>query len=402
MNPNKMHFLLLSAFTMAGCATTQAAGVKNDSQTIALEQQAKSYENDGEYESSTEVYRQLIAMHPNDFRSVSWQQSILNNAEALSDPWLIVDEAKQTLQRLVQARDEKFDGATPEAIAETQKQLEAHLSQEAKVYHIIYNQYGNPAYGSTARNLYGLLIEYFPDSDNTCDTLYMHADLEYWGESDIAGDDSATSHYQKAGQEFDRIVDKCTDTLEPSQIVDAAHSSMLAYNALMDNAETCPGIPQTPEAKEGEEQVYPEFPIAECRVKFIDAAKRYFNIVQQYNSNQITFAYNAIYKTGRIYFEHNQFDNAISAFKIVIEKETDSKNTGECEATIYAANYILESYKNLKQYKNMLDAIHEFKNDDKIMICSERWLVEAFIEYMNTCEEAIAELFKKNGEAISN
>ena len=96
------------------------------------------------------------------------------------------------------------------------------------------------------------------------------------------------------------------------------------------------------------------------------------------------------------------FDNAISAFKIVIDKETDSKNTGECEATIYAANYILESYKNLKQYKNMLDAIHEFKNDDKIMICSERWLVEAFIEYMNTCEEAIAELFKKNGEAISN
>ncbi len=397
MNQIKIHYLLLAAFAMAGCATTQAAGVKNDSQTIALEQQAKSYENDGDYEASTEVYKQLIAMHPNDFRSVSWQQSIMSNAEALSDPYHIVDESRLTLQRLVQARDEKFDGATPEAIAETQKKLTAHLNEEAQGYYTIYQKFGNPVHGATAHDLYGLLTEYFPDSDDTCESLYQHAALEYEGGHLIVGADAAESHYETAAREYDRVVERCAGILDSSKIVDAAHGSMLAYGNLLDDPETCPGIPQTPEAKEGEEQVYPEFPIAECRLKFIDAAKQYFNIVQKYDPNNHTFAYHAMAEIGLIYFDHNQFENAIPFFREITEAP-ESTNEDVNEARIYAADHILECYKLLKHYKNMLDAIHAFRSDNRIT-SYKGWITQEFIKKMDTYEEAIAKYFKEKGES---
>ncbi len=100
---------------------------------------------------------------------------------------------------------------------------------------------------------------------------------------------------------------------------------------------------------------------------------------------------------GLIYFDHNQVENAIPFFREITEAP-ESTNEDVNEARIYAADHILECYKLLKHYKNMLDAIHAFRSDNRIT-SYKGWITQEFIKKMDTYEEAIAKYFKEKGES---
>ena len=320
-----------------------------------MERLARFYQENGRIDDSNFVYNQLIAANPKKFKVVDYQYEIMLNVETLSDPERLAAEIDRTVQLFVLARDQKYEGATPEAVKKTNDTLESYVSDTAKWYHMTYQNTKNPLYYSLAYEIYGTYLNNFPNADDNFEVMYYYADMAYF-----------RKNYADAAKGYERVLDlndkgKVPKSEDNDKILkDSAHGAVLAYDQLMGESNTdkeaCPDIPKTPEAKDGEEQTYPEYPIAECRLKFIEASKRYAKI-----DTSAEFAANSKYKSALIYYDYNHFDEAVPLFRDVVR---DAPGT---DAAVYSANYILEIYKLKKQYSDMAVAINEFKGNSTFM-----------------------------------
>ena len=351
-----------------------------------MERLARFYQENGRIDDSNYVYNQLIAANPQKFKIVSYQHEIMLNVETLSDPTRLAEEIDRTVKLFVLARDSKYEGATPEAVKKENDSLETYVSDTAKWYHMTYQNTKNPLYYSLAFEIYKTYLENFPNADDNFEVMYYYADMAYFRQN-----------YAEAAKGYERVLDlndkgKVPKTEDNDKILkDAAHGAVLAYDQLMGESNTdkeaCPDIPKTPEAKDGEVQEYPEYPIAECRLKFIEASKRYAKV-----DTSAEFAVNSKYKAALIYYDYNHFDDAVPLFREVVR---DAPGT---DAAVYSANYILEIYKLRQQFSDMAVAINEFKGNGAFMANNTEHAGE-LREVMSVYEEALDYKFCEEKEA---
>ncbi|MGN1071169.1 MAG: tetratricopeptide repeat protein [Bradymonadia bacterium] len=332
-----------------------------------MERLARLYGESGRVEDSNYVYNQLIAANPGKFKIVGYQHEIMLNTETLSDPTKLAEDIQRTVAIFVKARDEHYEGATPEAVKAESDKLEQYASDTGKWYHMTYQNTKNPLYYSLAFEIYKTYLNNFPTATDNYEVMYYYADMAYF-----------RKNYAEAAKGYERVLD-LNENGEFSK--DAAHGAVLAYDQLMGenntDKEACPDIPVTPEAKDGEEQTYPEYPIAECRLKFIEASKRYAKI-----DNSAEFANNSKYKAAQIYFNYNHFEEARPLF---LEVTRDAPST---EVAVYAGNYLLETYRLTKQYSKMHEAIQELKGNSAFMANNTTYMPE-FKEVLNAYELAL-------------
>ena len=144
-----------SSFVIAECGTTHAVGSANAEQ----EQLARTYRNNGDIEESIETYKKLINANPNHFNSVLYQHEIMRTTEGLSDPRLLTDEIKHTLQMFKTASDENYEGATPEAIQYERDALDEYISDKGKIFHALFQNLTNEMYRSLSMEIYKLFID---------------------------------------------------------------------------------------------------------------------------------------------------------------------------------------------------------------------------------------------------
>ncbi len=333
-----------------------------------MERLARLYNEGGRVADSIYVYNNLIKENMGQFKIVDYQYEIMLNVDSLGDPAATAQEINRTVLLFVKARDEKFDGATPEAIKSSYDKLEEYTRETAKFYHITYQTTKNPLYYSLAFEIYKTYLDNFPEAKDNYEIMYYYADMAYF-----------RSNFAEAAKYYDRVLE-INENGEFSK--DAAHGAVLAYDKLMKSTSesdkaACPDIPETPEAKPGEEQVYPEYEIAACRLNFIKASKRYAKI-----DTSAEFAINAKYMAAQIYFDYNHFDEAKPLF-LEITKENPKH-----ELAVYSANYLLDSYKVKGEYEGMSKAITELKSNNEFM-ANTTPLMPEFIDIMNTYEEAL-------------
>ena len=81
-----------------------------------MERLARLYQENGKIDESNFVYNQLIAANPGKFKIVGYQHEIMLNTETLSNPTALAEDIQRTVAIFVKARDEKYEGATPEAV----------------------------------------------------------------------------------------------------------------------------------------------------------------------------------------------------------------------------------------------------------------------------------------------
>jgi len=331
-----------------------------------MERLARLYQESGRVDDSIYVYTQLIAENMGKFKIVGYQHEIMLNVETLSDPSRLAQEINRTVLLFAKARDEKFEGATKAAIDAEYARLEEFTRETAKWYHSTYQTTKNPLYYSLAFEIYKTYLDNFPGASDNYEIMYYYADMAYF-----------RGNYAESAKAFERVL----DLNEQGQFSkDAAHGAVLAYDKLMRSGtdkEACPDIPETPLAKPGEVQVYPEYPIAECRLRFIEASKRYAKI-----DTSADFAVNAKYTAAQIYFDYNHFDAAKPLFM-----EITRENPGH-DLAVYSANYLLDSYKVKGEFEGMHKAITELRSNAAFM-ANRTALMPEFMGIMAAYEEAL-------------
>ena len=354
---------------------------------------AELLRDNGNIEASNDVYRKLIAANPKHFQSVLYQHEIMLNSNASGDPQQIVNEIKRTVELFSTACNEHYEGATSEAIQQEYDALDKFISNQGKSFHIQYIKTKDPSDALTSKNIYEIylhdLYKSFPVNDrreNYCAILYYNSDINYF-----LSKNDAFNFMETAANGYTLYLDEC----EPENLsndydlgekknwtdfyVDAAHGAVLAYH---DETNECPSIPETP-ADAYEKGTFQKYPIDDCRMKFIHASQRFFEIAQAYgNVEQKEFALNALYYTGEIFFNHNQFEQAIPVFQTLIQIAPQE------ERAILAANYILEYFKLTKQYQAMQTTIQEFRNNPALMANTSP-LMQEFILIMDSFEEQL-------------
>ena len=361
------------------------------------ERQARVHENYGEYEEAIEVYRQQIEANPNQFQSVLYQHKIMLDTEALSDPFLLADEAERTLTMLTKARDDNYEDATPEAINKEHDALEEYIREQSKSYYLLWQKTTTPSNAILAIRMHKLYTQNFPDADYFCSALFhqavvehRYADFKYW--NDERNEQDLAELTKNAINDYNQVVEKCEDKLDhnPEDYLEAAKDvSFLIEKA---NRRSCPSMGSMSKSTlenfewDGQEETIPD-----CRLDYIEVNRKYMDIALKYNNEEhLQYAGYRIYESAEIYFNHYQFDKAIPLFKESIEKTPEIKNH-----VILSAYYILESYRIQKKYKEMLDAIHEFKNNTKLMSTPSTYssAMSEFLKVMKEYEKELNEKF---------
>ena len=333
-----------------------------------LERLARLYNEGGRVNDSIYVYNQLIKDNMGKFKIVDYQHEIMLNVDTMGVPEKTAQEIKRTVELYVKAREDNFEGATPEAIKAVDDKLEQYTRETAKWYHITYQTTKNPIYYSLAFEIYKTYLHNFPNANDNYEIMYYYSDMAYFRGS-----------YAEAARGYERVLD-INENGEFSK--DAAHGAVLAYEKLMkstseEDKAACPDIPETPEAPEGQEQEYPEYEIAECRINFIKASKRYAKI-----DTSAEFAINAKYMAAQIYFDYNHFNEAKPLFLEITHENP------EHELAVLSANYLLDSYKVKGEYEGMSKAIADLKGNSAFM-ANKSELMPEFIKIMDTYEEAL-------------
>ena len=314
-----------------------------------MERLARLYQENGKIDESNFVYNQLIAANPGKFKIVGYQHEIMLNTETLSNPTALAEDIQRTVAIFVKARDEKYEGATPEAVKAENDKLEQYVSDTGKWYHMTYQNTKNPLYYSLAFEIYRTYLNNFPTATDNYDVMYYYADMAYF-----------RKNYAEAAKGYERVLD-INENGEFSK--DAAHGAVLAYDQLMGenntDKEACPDIPVTPEAAPGE------------------ASKRYAKIDQS-----AEFANNSKYKAAQIYFNYNHFEESRPLF---LEVTRDAPGS---EVAVYSANYLLETYRLTKQYQKMHEAITTLKANSAFMANNTTYMPE-FKEVLSAYERAL-------------
>lgn len=333
-----------------------------------MERLARLYSEGGRVNDSIYVYNQLIKDNMGKFKIVDYQYEIMLNIDTMGVPEKTAQEIRRTVELYVMARNENYEGATPEAVKAMDDKLEQYTRETAKFYHVTYQTTKNAIYYSLAFEIYKTYLDNFPNAQDNYEIMYYYADMAYF-----------RGNYATAAKSYERALD-LNENGEFSK--DAAHGAVLAYEKLMkstneEDKAACPDIPETPEAAEGEEQEYPEYEIAECRLNFIKASKRYAKI-----DTSAEFAINAKYMAAQIYFDYNHFDEAKPLFLEITHENP------EHELAVLSANYLLDSYKARGEYEGMSKAIADLKGNSAFM-SNKSELMPEFVSIMNTYEEAL-------------
>ena len=341
-----------------------------------LERLARLYQENGRVEESNFVYNQLIKRNPNKFKIVNYQHEIMLNVETLNEPSKLAQEINRTVGIFIMARDQKFEGSTPEAVKEMNDKLVEYVSETGKWYHMTYQKTQNPLYYSLAYEVYKTYLENFPDATDNYEVMYYYSDMAFF-----------RKEYSEAAKGYERVLDlqekgkiDMTNKDNQDMVKDAAHGAVLAYDKLMGeentDKEACPDPPKPNDAAEGIENL-PELPIADCRIKFIEASKRYAKV-----DTSAEFATNSKYKAAQIYYDYNHFEEARPLFMEITHEAPAT------EAAVFSANYVLESYRRTKKYKGMSDAITDFKANSAFMSNSTA-LMSELKDIMDEYEKAL-------------
>ena len=345
-----------------------------DEVNMMMERLARLYQESGMIEESNAIYNKLIENNIGKFKIVNYQHEIMLNVETLSNPERLAAEIQRTVRLFVKARDENFEGATPQAVKEESDKLAQYASDTGKWYHMTYQNTKNAIYRSLAFDIYKTYLTNFPDATDSYEVMYYYADMAF-----------TQKDYSEAAKAFERVLDlndqgRVPQTPETDVMLkDAAHGAVLAYDGLMGenntNKEACPDMPKIEQSDNPED--YKPLEIHECRLKFIEASKRYARI-----DTSAEFAINAKYKAAKIYYGYNHFAESRPLFMDI------TRDAPESEAAVYSANYLLETYRMTMEYEAMRQAITDIKANTRFMN-SQQPLMPTFIDYMNNFEEQL-------------
>ena len=290
---------------------------------------AELYSLTGQFDKSNRLYRDLIAQQPNSYKTVGFQRMIAFNTRAMSrDPTEIVKEVKRLVDLWRKVKDAK--DADPKRVAADKEGFEELLRSLSVTMHIQWTKTKNPDDYAIAFEMYKDYVETFPDGPNTYMLQFYQAELLYAGQK-----------WEQAARAYERTLEI---KAQGEHTEDAAQGAVLSYKKLIDiKQDRGKGGIDDVESNASTEGVPAAKPLPETHLRFIKACDLYVKFVKSSE-----YLVDIEYDAARIYYDFNQFDEAVPRFKDISEKHPEHR------LAVFAANLLLDTY-NLKGQMDELD-----------------------------------------------
>ena len=358
-------FSILSVISI-GCSTQNHASSpsSNGKSAADLEKLAEQYRYYGQFKQSSDIYRQLISIYPKHIRHLKYQHEILINEIADADILTISSEMIRTIELQDQAREENFEGATPETLKFEHDALEQNILfiigryWRMQPWSMDKSDPNRSKYLSYLQMILDSYLKDYSDSEEYCLAQYLYADYEY-----------AIENYEAAANGYTQLLDSCSKLADSDNADDnfmyrdAAHGALvskLKFVNITDCSTFSNGNKDTNDMH--------EHPMPVIHSEIIKAAERYNLICNKEQPIDINADYSIKKRwaesnciSGKIYYLNNHYEEANQIFNQIIQIFPESKEA------LVGADYIVQSYRSRKQYTEMKNEISNIMNNALLM-----------------------------------
>jgi tetratricopeptide (TPR) repeat protein len=289
-----------------------------------LKRLASMYFEQGKFEQSIQTYRRLIRENPNSQKAPEYQNEIILSYKK-------IDRKKETMAEIEVLRTQygrdsgwaRANASNPDAIQQAKGFLERNLRTVAKNYQIEAEKLrrgkmAEDAY-SHAEQAYAVYLEQFPDGSNTYDMRYSYAELL-----------KELKKFDMAYEEYIKVV-----KMNPNgaQSLHCSNNAVYSAEAMIKREDEAGRGPQKAGAKD-----LTLIPLIEWEEKFLAAALLFDQYYAEASSDSKKENRSFIYKSAKIYYNHNMLEEADECFQRVIAMDQCSKDAA------FSANLIMDKY----------------------------------------------------------
>ncbi len=292
----------------------------------SLEKLGYLYSDRGQREAAKYVFAQLIEMNPDAPKNFDFQNQIVQN--------YAVGGSRQTFREELFNWITNYNSESSWAQANPREVQKSFDTRESTLKNIILNEHKalqksrNPTGQKLTKNLYELYVKEFDKAKNTAEMRFFFGELLY----DMNEFETASAQYRWVIQ-----------NAPTSQYYGPA-----TLNVILALEKS---LPTEKELEKIRGQSLDPFPFNAEEQEFVTAAENYFaKFPKSEKSLDIRF------KTGRLYYTHNYFDQALVIFKEIVNKHPKT------EFAVYSANLILDIYNLRKDYEGLSKVGQELLN----------------------------------------
>jgi TolA-binding protein len=292
-----------------------------------LKSLAGLYYDEGKDHDAILVYHGLIQADPASYEAPLFQGRIVTCAGRMGKKELAVQQAGKFVDMLRDAEKRapaNADDKAQRALSDARRDAENTLRTLAVQYHTEYKKTRDDPVAALAAELYRRHLEVFPTSKYAYEMRFFHAELLY-----------ALEKFAEAGAEYTQVAQMDVDRLKnpgadgkPQKagkyMVDALESAVQSYDIVAKRSE---------EKKQQGVDAKARQPLPPNKKQLVDACQFYLANAPR-GDKRVEIAY----KAARVYYEYNNFAEAIPLFVEIAEKHPKH------ELARYAANLALDCY----------------------------------------------------------
>ena len=294
---------------------------------------ARLYTNTGKVKDANSLYRQLIRINKDKPEIIDYELAIARNVESIGDKQTTTLETKRLVGLFTKLRDDgRLKG---KKLKKTSGKIREMLRELSTTWHHEAQVTKNNSYLPYAHEMYGMYVAAFPEAEDVYVMTFYLAELLY-----------RIGKWREAAEAYDRVI-----KLDPrgKSARDAAHASVLAYQKLLDLHER-----EQKRADSKEEGIPKPKEIDASAQQFLRACDNYIKLVPDGDKGVDVKYYAAL-----IYYDHNQFEEAIKRFEDIIKRHPKHR------LAYYSANLVLDSHNLTGDFKGLNAAVARFyKNPD--------------------------------------
>jgi tetratricopeptide (TPR) repeat protein len=303
-----------------------------DSYLKLAERLALIYSDQAQYEDANTVYRELIALQPESFKTVGYQTQIVRNTRPTASEQEIVREIRRLVSLFNQAQS--YEDATEETVADVRGQIELLLRQVATTYHREAQVTKNERYYALAFSLYEDYVNNFGDNADAYPMWFYYAELLYRNED-----------YEKAAEAYDRVFELGGG--DGKHDTDATHGACLSYSKTVDFAGPRATGSEAEESQVNDEDLPPVPEPKEIPPKFENMLSACDRFLAQEGDAETEAEIE--YAIAYIYYDYDHLDEAATRFGEL----ATTKDEVDPERASLAAELMLDSFALQREWGEM-------------------------------------------------
>ncbi len=332
---------------------------QNDDRYLMMKQLANLYYEDGKDREAALAYNILIKERPLSPEAPGFQGKIVDCVLRAGNKKMTVEQVR----RLVKVMDDVVKGGQikdekdKKALDEARELSERTISNLAVNWHNEGRKTRDDETFQYANEVYSDYLTLFPDGAKAYDLRFFWAELL----------NDNLQRYDKAAEEYTKVLMMDVSRLEKAgadkkkvkpgkYMVQAAYNAVLAYDEVVKKAESS-GKLKTEAITDPTKKIN----IPAEKKALLDACERYVKYVPQGDKIvEIT------YKAGKIYYDHNHLDEAVSRLSAIALKHPEFKFENGDAAGEIAANLVLDSYNLLNDWAKVNEWARRFYAEEKL------------------------------------